>query len=342
MTRQRFIAGACFFLLSLFGAGAIGTAGTVDDSLPTEETVYASDDIEIAATLLLPKGRGPFPAAVFIQGSGDSSRRNLWARMIAQELAARGVAVFLPDKRGTGDSGGDLDSASFELLAADISAAVDFVAGHSAIDPRTVGVVGLSQGGFYAPLVAVKNNRVRFVAGVSSSVLPFEATIEHEMRNTFLKAGLTGDALTAAMALQDAAGDFVRTGDWAGYRCALDEALAASGNAEVVSRFPQTRDAAIWSWLPLVIDFDPMTHWRRVDVPIFIAYGERDESDNVPVQESARRIRQDLGEHDVTLKIYPESGHALYDPVLASEGEASIRGDFADDLAGWIIRHRRH
>jgi hypothetical protein len=129
---------------------------------------------------------------------------------------------------------------------------------------------------------------------------------------------------------------FARDGDWERYDRTRSGALAG-GAADAARGFPSTADHWLWAWIAKVLEFDPMPHWQRMSLPVFFAYGETDEEDNVPVGASVSRIRAELApERDVTVQVYPGSGHALYDPVLAEEGEGVIRDDFADDLAAWI------
>lgn len=59
--------------------------------------------------------------------------------------------------------------------------------------------------------------------------------------------------------------------------------------------------------------FDPLPYWRGVSVPVFVAYGEKDEYNNVPVAEIVRRLRL-LNKSDVTVKVYPGGDHAVEDP----------------------------
>lgn len=334
-------AGQVFAVLGLIVVWVEPGAALQDLDSPgftTIETTYQAGDLMVAATLLLPTGDGPFPAAVIIQGAGPSSRKNLWSRMIAQQLTLRGIASYLPDKRGTGDTGGDFLSADFTDLARDIAAAVDYLATRPEIDGEAVGVIGLSQGGFYAPVVAAENDRVRFAGAVSASVLPFAETVDHEMSNTFLQGGLEADGYDAAMALQRAAWAFAAGGPWSDYDRQRAEALALAPESDAILGFPSAEDDPLWGWLGLVAEHDPMAYWRQIDTPVFFAYGELDEDDNVPVRRSVLRIQEELDTAHVTIRVYPGSGHALYDPAMLERGEAEIRSDFGAELADWILR----
>nr|NIP17576.1 hypothetical protein [Xanthomonadales bacterium]NIX12366.1 hypothetical protein [Xanthomonadales bacterium] len=84
--------------------------------------------IDLAGLLFVPDGEGPHPAAVLIHGSGTSNRGNGWYSTLVHDLVESGIAVLLPDKRGSEASGGDWRTSSFEDLATDTVAAVDFLA----------------------------------------------------------------------------------------------------------------------------------------------------------------------------------------------------------------------
>jgi hypothetical protein len=65
------------------------------------------EDFQLAGMLFLPKGDGPFPIAIIIQGSGPSRRNNVWYLAVAKHLQDNGIAVLLPDKRGSEKSEGE-------------------------------------------------------------------------------------------------------------------------------------------------------------------------------------------------------------------------------------------
>ena len=324
--------------IALMTAHPVSPAGA--GAFEAQETTYHSGSLEIAATLLVPAGAEHSPGVVLIQGSGASSRKNAWARAIGEGLAGRGLVVFLPDKRGTGDSEGDWKTVGFAALAQDIAAAEDFLRQRPETDARAVGVVGLSQGGFYAPMVAVQSPATAFVGAVSASTLPLDVTVNHEMRNTFRDNGLSGAAHRQAMELQFAAMQYARDGNWAAYDSVRTRVLEGPA-AEAAEGFSSDPDSWLWSWVAGVVDFDPMVYWRQVQCPMFFAYGEMDEHENVPVIRSVERIQGELERKGVEVWVYPESGHALYDPEALDQGRYLIREDFLNDLHRWILAATR-
>ncbi|MGI9044668.1 MAG: alpha/beta hydrolase family protein [Gemmatimonadaceae bacterium] len=315
----------------ILAACVAGTPTLQPASFHEEDVLYASGDIQLAAALLIPDGRGPFPAAVIIQGSGDSDRSNGWARAWAEALARRGIAALLTDKRGSGKSGGDWKTVGFETLAADAVAGVEYLRSHRSVRRRDVGVVGLSQGGHIAPVAGTSSDHVAFVVNISgSSTLPVEQ-VNHEMRNTFRQAGLDKAGVDAGMRIQALAERYLKTGDWDSYRSALTAALNTPLKP-VAEGFPQTPDSWVWGWWRLVGDFDPIAHWRALKVAGLVIYGELDEQDNVPVAESVRRLKAVTGK-DLTVRVVEGTGHALRDQ---NASDRQLRADAVSLLASWI------
>ena len=110
------------------------------------EVSFNNGDLQLAGMLIVPDGEGPFPVAVIIHGSGTSRRSNRWYLAVAKRLEDSGIAVLLPDKRGSEKSDGDWRTSSLEDLAGDTIGAIEFVKGQEQFDVSYIGVVGMSQG----------------------------------------------------------------------------------------------------------------------------------------------------------------------------------------------------
>ena len=131
--------------------------------------VFSNGDIVLAGELTLPEGDGPHAAVVLISGSGDQDRDSdiggfrLFA-VLADHLAGAGVASLRFDDRGVGGSTGDGLQATLQDRAGDVEAAIDALRSRDEIDVGSVGLVGHSEGGIVAPVVADRTDGVAFVA----------------------------------------------------------------------------------------------------------------------------------------------------------------------------------
>lgn len=123
---------------------------------------------QLAGTLTLPSGAGPFPAVVLIAGTGRNGRdEDVWGHkvflVLADALNRDGFAVLRYDKRGEGGSSGDFDAATTADFTSDAEAAVAWLRAQPRIDASRVGVLGHSEGGIIAPAVAASDKGVAFV-----------------------------------------------------------------------------------------------------------------------------------------------------------------------------------
>ncbi len=125
------------------------------------------DGVQLAGTLTIPKTDRPCPAVVLISGSGPQDRdetlldhKPFW--VIADHLSRNGIAVLRFDDRGTGASNGDFSKATSEDFANDVEAAFDYVTKDSRIAAKAVGLIGHSEGGIIAPMVAGRRRDVAF------------------------------------------------------------------------------------------------------------------------------------------------------------------------------------
>jgi uncharacterized protein len=130
------------------------------------EVRFPSSGTSQAGTLTLPAGGDRHPAVVTVHGSGYAVRSfwETWDWM----LARHGVAVLATDKRGCGQSDGRFAGsyASDRLmhqLAGDVDAAAVTLSRRPDVDPRRIGLLGISQAGWIEPLAAVGSSAVRFI-----------------------------------------------------------------------------------------------------------------------------------------------------------------------------------
>ena len=133
----------------------------------------------LAGTLTLPKAGGPFPAVLLITGSGQQDRdETVFGHkpflVLSDYLTRRGIAVLRVDDRGVGGSKGDLEIATSENFASDVLAGVNFLKTRKEIDPHKIGLIGHSEGGIIAPLVAVQSPDVAFIVLLAGTGIPGE------------------------------------------------------------------------------------------------------------------------------------------------------------------------
>lgn len=325
-------------LLPLIFAFAIFAApqpvsGQTNPPIRSEDVRYRNGSITLAALLMLPDSSKPVPAAVIIQGSGASDRTNQWARAISEVLVKRGVAVLLTDKRGSGKSEGNWQTSDFNDLAADTLAGVEHLRARKEIDPDKIGLVGLSQGGWIAPLAAARSQHVAFVIDISGASVTFAEQTFTEMANTARQNGLSEKQVSEVLDLNRAVAEYLTTGNWEKYAKHRERAVNSEWG-KIASGFPGSPDLPIWTFLRGVMAYDPLPYWLQVTAPVLVLYGEKDEEDNVPVVESVRRLQhafKSVRKENYKIVVVPNAGHAFIDPE-----RRELMPSFVDTLSQWI------
>lgn len=321
------------------GRGGRGLAGRRADAPYAQRQLAfeGGDGVRLVGTLFLPSGEGSVPGAAIIQGAGSSSRSNLWAWTFADGLARRGVAVLLPDKRGSGDSGGDWLVAGFADLAADARASLEALRSVQGVDAARVGFVGLSQGGWVAPFAA-RNSPAAFCAGLVCSMTGPADQVRHELRRDLEAEGLEAHEVAELDAVMHRLLRYTRTGEgWEAYREAAEAATDSPETRGASSWFPEDRDSRILGFWRGIVDYEPLEHWRAVEAPRLVLLGAEDEADNTPIAHSLRLLGALYAEDpsiDLELRVQPGAGHVLEDDRTGWVSEEVLA-----DLAQWI--HRR-
>lgn len=290
------------------------------------EVTYQSGAVEIAATLLTPKGSGPFPAVVVIHGSGSSTRSNAWTSAYVNALVKRGVAVLYPDKRGSGKSTGSWLTASFLDLSDDAIAGVKLLQKTPGIATDRIGLIGFSQGGHIVPAAAARSTSVAFVISVSASVVPMMEQMIDEVEMSAERAGLSKTQIDIVNDINRKAIHAALTGK--GEQEYLDALTAAKNGSlkgnPVVEKFPTDPDHPAKTFVSINGNFDPIPYWNKTSVPILFVYGGDDTQ--IRIRKSIDRIYDNLGKDgkNFAILMFRKNGHGIF------------REDLLDLIARWI------
>ena len=262
----------------------------------------SQQNLDLAGLLFLPEENDQAPGVVIIHGSGPSIRDNGWYITLVKYLQDHGVVVLLPDKRGSEQSGGQWLTASFDDLATDTMAGVEWLMQHPSVDPKKIGVVGLSEGGHIAPVAANQIPELAFVVSIVSSAIPMHELLVYEENYNLREFGIPPGLSNI----------FAYVGAWSLIYARQKDHWDAIGN------------------------YDPAPDWSKVSIPALALFGEEDT--NVPSVRSAKVLRS-LGNTNIETKIYPGSGHALQSPE--GQGTSIFREDALVEIVSFINRTDR-
>lgn len=299
-----------------------------------EPVSFESGSVRLSGTLLLPGGRpGPHPAVVMIHGSGPSTRDALWPW--ADMYARAGIAVLIHDKRGTGASTGSWSMATFDDLADDGYAGVKLLRSRPEIDARRVGVHGMSQGGWIAPLVARRAPDLAFIIAESA---PAMTPVEHErLRVPYQLAadGFAPDVIARAVSFMDQKFEVARTGQgWDELQASMARA-AREGWLSYVNPAPSLENLR-WNW-DHILSYDPAPALEALSCPVLVLYGGLDTI--VPARIHRDRMKAALERartRDVTIKVFDQANHAFLAAVTGGRRETPALKGF---VAGYLGTH---
>jgi hypothetical protein len=294
---------------------------------------FRNGDVELSGTLVLPARSGRHPVVVLTEGSGDWTRDTAWWMDPVNAFLRRGIGVFVYDKRGVGQSGGDWRRSSYGQLSEDLLAAVRALRRHPNVDPARVGARGMSQGGWIASLAASRSRELAFLISLSASAA---GTVEAQDTRTLLDR-MRADGFSDAD-IEDARRLLGLTyraphsrSAWARMQAAAEPLRGRRWFDRTIAGLP--RDAWVWEQRRLNAGYDPARAFQRVRIPTLIVYGELDgPAASVPRLERALRAARN---RDFEIRILPGANHNL--EVAGANGSALAEG-FLDLVGDWTAR----
>ena len=261
-----------------------------------EETVsYKNGEIKFEGTLTIPAGKGPFPSVLLITGSGPEDRNEeIFGHkpflLISDYLTRAGIAVLRVDDRGVGGSTGRDTHPTTADFAQDAMKGVEFLRGRPEIDPKRIGLIGHSEGGFIAPMLASQSDEIAFVVMLAGTGVPGDEIIERQTDLIYRAGGMKGDSLKTILDNQRAIHELLKSGaDSAKVRELLYKqtvsAMPGTNGGQGLTPEQKTRVDAMVNqqvhvltspWFRYFLATDPRPFLRKVKVPVLALNGERD------------------------------------------------------------------
>ena len=293
-----------------------------------EEIIYENKNakIRLAGTLTLPSENGPFPAVLLITGSGPQDRDEVVSGhrlflVLADYLTRQGIAVLRVDDRGVGGSTGDFSRATSEDFASDVLAGVEYLKINKEIDHHKIGLIGHSEGGIIAPMVAVKSSDVAFIVLMAGTGLTGEEILYLQGTLIARAMGTSEEDIAKGRQFNEKIFSLIREekgeeiieeklrqmfmADWAELN---EEEKSRIGDPEV---FLETQLQSLLSpWLKFFLTYDPKPTLSKVKCPVLAINGEKDLQ--VPPKENLSVIEDALktgGNQNYTIKEIPNLNH---------------------------------
>ncbi|MDI3319232.1 alpha/beta hydrolase family protein [Pinibacter soli] len=339
---------------------------------PTKPYPYYSEEvrftnnkanISLAGTLTLPQKDGVFPVVVLITGSGPQDRNEELMRhkpflVISDYLTRNGVAVLRYDDRGFGESQGNFQTATTVDFATDVQAAVDYLKTRKEINKKKIGLIGHSEGGIVAPLVASKSKDVAFIVLLAGPGIPGDQL-------SLLQSGLLAKAVGASEAdIKEA--NTINSKCFEIIKNAKDSAQLKRNLADYLNvamgegkDTPQIKgvpvddtvlalvDQLSSPWMQYFLKYDPAPALQKVTCPVLALNGSKDIQ--VPAKVDLEGISKALakgGNKNVTIKELPNLNHLFQECKTCTMDEYAIIEQTFSPLAlaevlNWIVIQTR-
>ena len=319
----------------------------------TEEVSLANPaeaGVTLAGTLSLPQGTGPFPCVVFISGSGQQDRdetifQHKSFAVLADDLARRGIASLRCDDRMAGKSKGDVLKATSASFATDTGAQVAFLKTRPEINAQKIGLIGHSEGGLIAPMLAAKpENGIAFIVLLAGPGVPGDQVLIEQGAAVIKAAGMGEGVVAAARANQEKLLPIAKTE--ADPKKALDAMAKALGLADA-SALPDSARGQLMQlanpWMRFFLSYDPALALSKVTCPVLALNGDKDTQvlvqQNLPVIE---KLLKDAGNKDVTAISLPSLNHLFQHSKTGSPSEYStIEETFSPEaikiIGEWVV-----
>ncbi|PJR03816.1 alpha/beta hydrolase family protein [Avrilella dinanensis] len=306
------------------------------------------DGINLAGTLTLPKGNGKFPAVVLVSGSGPQDRNEEIRGhkpflVLSDYFTTHGYAVLRYDKRGIAESGGNYSLATVFDFANDTKAAIEYLKNRKEIDSKKIGVLGHSEGGQVAQIIASEDKSLNFIILMAApgttgdEILLYQTKILAEASN--LSQSETKEILDENQSIYEI---IKRNNDIEKIKLELISYFKSNPNYSTLSDEQINEKSASLStnWMKEFIQFNPQNYLAKIDCNVLAINGTKDIQ--VPSVENLAGITKELGvKGNLDIISYDGLNH-MFQPAqtgLPDEYgtiETTIEPKVLEDIVKWL------
>lgn len=324
-----------------------------------EEVLYENKEagIKLAGTFTRPKSGGSFLTVLLISGSGPQDRdETVFGHhpflVLADYLTRRGIAVLRVDDRGVGKSTGSFEGATSEDFASDVLAGIKYLKSRKDVDNGKIGLIGHSEGGIIAPMVAARSPDVAFIVMIAGPGIPCDSLLLLQAAAIGRASGASEEEVKKNRALQVRIFNVVKNEKdkviaEKKLKKIFEDAVAEmneKGRASVSEESINAQIKQVLSpWFRFFITYDPRPTLEKVKCPVLAINGEKDLQ--VPPRENLNAIEAALkagGNRSYTIKELKGLNHLLQpaktgSPAEYSKIEETISPAALKIIGDWIL-----
>ena len=280
--------------------------------------------------------------------------------MLADYLTRSGIAVLRVDNRGVGGSTGSTEEATTEDFANDVLAGIAYLQERKEINIKQIGLIGHSEGGLIAPLVATQSADVAFIILMAGPGVIGEEIMYLQNKLISETAGLNDDLIAINRALiehilvilkEEKDNEVAKEKIHDGLFDLIDElpekqgAMLGGMMAMVNAQLDSQLKEMLSPWFRFFLTYDPKPTLMQVQCPVLAIYGERDLQ--VPPAQNLLAIKGALeagGNKDYTVTELPNLNHMFQTsetgvPSEYAKIEETIAPVALEAVSDWILKH---
>ena len=320
--------------------------------------------ITLAGTLTLPRKEGKFPAVILISGSGAQNRdEGLLGHkpflIISDYLTRKGIAVLRFDDRGTAESGGNFKSATTKDFADDVEAALNYILSRKEIDKKNIGLIGHSEGGLIAPMLAVRNKNIAFIVLLAGPGITGEKILSMQSQLIGKANGATDKELKESRKLNKKIYTLLKNEkDTSILKQKITSLLSnefkkqnatSKLSEENIQTFINNQIKVLISpWFRYFLTYNPAKTLEKVTCPVLALFGSKDMQ--VPPEENKKAIKKALkkaGNTDFKIEILPNLNHLFQEcetgsPAEYAKIEQTLSPVALKEISDWIKNHLKN
>jgi pimeloyl-ACP methyl ester carboxylesterase len=260
-----------------------------------EQVVYENTaaHTQLAGTLTYPATGSKFPVVILITGSGPQDRdETLMGHkpflVLADYLTRQGIAVLRVDDRGVGQSTGNFATATSADFAEDVKAGIAYLKTRKEINPKKIGLIGHSEGGMIAPMVAANNPDVAFLVLMAGPGITGKEILRTQTGEIYRKMGVPETEVQKILAYSEDSQKIVEQTEAdpqklkAAYETLIQQHFAGMSEARKAELGinADTEVAQVTTmrspWMRYFVAFDPVPVLKQVKAPVLAINGTKD------------------------------------------------------------------
>ncbi len=326
----------------------------------SEEVVFQNtkDNISLSGTLTLPINKGLCPVVILISGSGPQDRNEEIMGhkpflVISDYLTQNGIGVLRYDDRGVGESKGDFKTSTSADFATDVESAISYLKTRKEINKNKIGLIGHSEGGLIAPIVASKSSDIAFIIMLAGPGIQGDQLLLLQQKLIGKVYGLTDEVLQKNELTNRELFKIVNNSKnidqvKIDLRKFIEKSLienTAIGKPEEMSDedfIKLTINQIANPWMYHFIKYNPIPTLEKIKCPVLALNGGKDLQ--VPAEENLEAIKKALnknGNKNLTAKIIANLNHLFQECKTGSPDEyESLEETFSNkaltEIFQWI------